>query len=413
MRSTIRSAVFAHMTYKSRNARWWIIALVSLGTVLNYLARSTLSTVAPTLKQQFAMTTEQYSYVVMAFQATYTVAQPVAGFVLDTLGSRVGIGLFAACWGLANMAHALATGWPSLALFRGLLGGAEASAMPGGLKVVSEWFPARERSVATGWFNMGTSIGNMLAPPLVAFCILTWGWRSSFLITGAMSVAWAGAWYVLYRKPEGANVPEQGEQGPPMTWRHILAGRSFWSIAVPRFLAEPAWQTFNFFIPLYLTSVWHLDLLHVAMWAWLPFVAADVGSVLGGYVAAWLIGGLGLSVITSRKVVVTLGSLLMAGPAAIGLVHSAQMAIVLFCVGGFAHQMLSGALLTLAADVFPGHAVGRVAGLAGSSAWIGGFLFTALIGQSADRFGYDPLFAALAGLDWLGAGVLWFLLRRA
>ncbi|WP_068082738.1 MFS transporter [Novosphingobium rosa] len=398
--------------FSSRHARWWIIALVSLGTVLNYLARSTLSTVAPTLKQVFAMSTEQYSYVVMAFQAAYTVAQPLAGLVLDVLGSKIGIGLFAACWGLANMAHALATGWPSLALFRGLLGGAEASAMPGGLKVVAEWFPPRERSVATGWFNMGTSIGNMLAPPLVAFCILTWGWRSSFLITGAMSIVWAAAWFALYRKPEGAQAHAQADRADAMTWRGIVAERRFWSIALPRFLAEPAWQTFNFFIPLYLTSVWHLDLVHVAMWAWLPFVAADLGSVLGGYVAAWLIGGLGLSVINSRKVVVTLGALLMVGPASIGLVHSAQMAIALFCIGGFAHQMLSGALLTLAADVYPGHAVGRVAGLAGSSAWIGGFLFTALIGQSADRFGYDPLFAALAGLDWLGAGILWLMLRH-
>ncbi|MDE1916724.1 MAG: MFS transporter [Sphingomonadales bacterium] len=390
--------------------RWWVVGLIALGTVFNYLARSTLATVAPTLKQQFAMTTEQYSFIVMAFQAAYTVAQPIAGQCLDLLGTRLGMALFAGAWALANMGHALASSWQGLALARAALGGAEASAMPGGLKVVAEWFPPRERSIATGWFNMGASLGNMLAPPLVAFCIIAWGWRSSFVVTGGLSLAWAVGWYVLYRTPKtpAADDPRQAATAPG--WGAIVTDRAFWAIALPRFLAEPAWQTFNFFIPLYLASVWHLDLAHIALWAWSPFLAADVGSVAGGYLAARLMRS-GVSLVASRQIVVALGCLLMLGPACMGYAPDVTWAIALFCVGGFAHQMLSGALLTLAADLFVPTAVGRVSGLAGAAAWIGGLLFTLLIGQSADAFGYTPLFFALGGLDLLAASALYVVLR--
>lgn len=406
----------------SRNLRWWIIALVTLGTILNYLARSSLSVAAPTLKDVFSMSTEQYSYVVIAFQAAYTIMQPVAGSVLDALGTRLGFALFAVGWAFANMAHAMATGWTSLAFFRGLLGATEAAAIPGGLKVVAEWFPPRERTVATGWFNMGTSVGNMIAPPLVTICILYLGWQSAFIVTGGVSLIWAGLWYAKYRhprqhprlSPEELALIEEGrerEEGAKPGWREIARTRRFWSIAIPRFLAEPAWQTFNFFIPLYLVAAWNLDLKQIALWAWLPFVAADLGSLAGGYYAPLLIRMFGTSLLASRKIVMTTGAVLMIGPALIGLATSPGMAIALFCVGGFAHQMLSGALLTLAADVFDARAVGTASGMAGSAAWIGGMLFTFVIGQSADAYGYNPLFVALAALDLLGAVLLWILLR--
>ena len=159
--------------------RWWIISLVTLGTILNYLARSTLSVAAPTLKTEFAMTTEQYSWVVLAFQASYTVMQSVAVSVLDAVGTRLGFFIFAIGWGLANMAHGLATGWQSLALFRGLLGATEAAAIPAGAKTVATWFPPRERPLATSLFQMGTSVGTRSAPPLVAVCILAFHWQAA------------------------------------------------------------------------------------------------------------------------------------------------------------------------------------------------------------------------------------------
>ena len=409
---------------KRGHLRWWIISLVTLGTILNYLARSTLSVAAPTLQAEFAISTEQYSWVVLAFQATYTVMQTVAGSVLDALGTRLGFFLFAVGWALANMAHAFATGWPSLALFRGLLGATEAAAIPAGAKTVSEWFPPRERPLATGAFQMGTSVGNMIAPPLVAFCILWWGWQSAFLVTGALSLVWAALWWFGYRTParhpllspaERAHIAQgQADEdlgGKPATRLDVLKSRSFWAIAVPRFLVEPAWQTFNFFIPLYLVAAWHLNLKSIALWAWMPFLAADFGSLVAGLLPTWLMQR-GASLLNSRKFTMTLGAFCMIGPACIGLASTPGVAIALFCIGGFAHQMLNGALITLCSDMFDSRTVGTASGMAGSAAWIGGMLFTFVIGKSADSFGYNPLFVALAALDLLAAAVLWAILRH-
>lgn len=406
--------------------RWWMISLVTIGTVLNYLARSSLSVAAPTLKQAMAMSTQQYSWVVAAFQGAYTVMQPIAGYILDLVGLRLGFALFAIGWSLANCLHGLANGWPALAFFRGLLGLTEAAAMPAGLKTVAEWFPPRERTVATGWFNIGTSIGAMIAPPVVVACIALWGWRSAFVVTGGLGFLWAALWYGLYRSPNDharlseaerayiaeGRTPAAIDAGPTLGWRALLRTRDFWSIAIPRFLADPAWQTFSFFIPLYLVEAKGMNLKAIAAFAWLPFLAADAGSLLGGYYAPWVMRRFGASLITSRKIVVTTGALMMVGPACIGLTVSPAAAIILFCVGGFAHQMLSGALMTLAADLFDPRIVATAGGMAGSAAWIGGMSFSLVIGALADTIGYNPLFACLAIFDLIGAAVLWTLLRR-
>lgn len=411
------------MGHRIGRLRWWIIGLVTLGTVLNYLARSTLSVAAPTLKDEMALSTEQYSYIVMAFQASYTVMQSVAGTILDALGNRLGFFLFAVGWAIANMAHGLATGWQGLAFFRGLLGATEAAAIPAGTKTVAQWFPPRERPLATSAFQIGTSFGSILAPPIVIFCIVTWGWQSAFVVTGALSLVWAAMWWLGYRDPadhkrltpeerahiEGGREVEDG-LAKPATRGEVLKSRGFWAIAIPRFLAEPAWQTFNFFIPLYLVAVWKVDLAGIAMMAWLPFVAADLGSLAAGLLPPLLMKK-GASLIASRKITMTVGALCMGGLAFIGLAGSPAVAIALFCLGGFAHQMLNGALLTLCSDVFDARAVGTASGMAGTVAWIGGLAFTFLIGQSADAYGYNPLFIALAGLDLVGAVVLWSLLR--
>jgi MFS transporter, ACS family, hexuronate transporter len=417
----------APLSARVGHLRWWIISLVTLGTVLNYLARSSLSVAAPTLKQVLNLTTQQYSYVVGAFQTAYTIMQPVAGYVLDLLGTRLGFAVFAIGWSAANMAHAFAVGWQSLAAFRGLLGLTEAAVIPGGMKVVAEWFPPRERSVATGWFNIGSSLGAMIAPPLVVFCIFTWGWQSAFSVTGVVGVLWAMLWYWGYRKPEEHTKISDGElayivagriddavvPGNTRGWRSIIRTRKFWSIAIPRFLADPAWHTFNFWIPLYLVSTRGMDLKSIAAFAWLPFLAADFGSLAGGYLAPWVMKTFGASLLTSRKIVMTTGTLLMVGPASIGLADNAYMAIALFCVGGFAHQMLSGALITLSADLFDAKEVATATGLAGSAAWIGGLGFSLLIGAVAETIGYHPLFVGMALLDVLGTIVLWTLLPRS
>jgi ACS family hexuronate transporter-like MFS transporter len=302
------------------------------------------------------------------------------------------------------------------------MGLSEAVAIPAGMKVVAEWFPDREKSVAVGYFNAGTSLGSLLAPPLVVFLSLRYGWQSAFAVTGALGFVWAAAWYVLYRSPaEHKRVSDVERtaitegQAPPAarraSVREVLRTRRFWAIAQARFFAEPAWQTFSFWIPLYLATQRHMDLKQIAMFAWLPFLAADLGGLFGGYLSPFLMKRFSVPLIWSRISGVVLGALMMLGPAAIGLVASPYQAIALFCVGGFAHQMISALVNTLAADVFDPGEVGTVAGFAGMAAWIGGLGFSLMVGALADSIGYTPLFAALGAFDIIGATLLIILMR--
>jgi ACS family hexuronate transporter-like MFS transporter len=405
-----------------RNLRWWIVALICAGTMANYLARNSLGVLAPELKTALHMSTQQYSYVVGAFQLAYTIMQPIAGALVDRFGLRIGFAMFALAWSAANMLHALAIGWLSLAFFRGLLGVFEAAAIPSGIKAVAEWFPARERSVAVGWFNAGTSLGALIAPPVVAAVAIWADWRWAFIVTGAVGILWAGAWFAFYRSPEthhaitdeeraliAADRPATPAQRTPA--RDILRLPRFWVIAVPRFLAEPAWQTFSFWIPLYLATERGMDLKQIALFAWLPFLAADLGGILGGYLSPFLMKR-GVALIPSRIVGISLGAVLMIAPGCIGLVSSPYTAIALFSIGGFAHQMISGLINTLSADVFNPAEVGTANGFIGQAGWIGGLIFSLLIGQFADTIGYAPLFAVLAVLDLIGAAVLILFIRR-
>jgi ACS family hexuronate transporter-like MFS transporter len=397
--------------------RWWIVALICLGTIANYLARNSLGVLAPELKTTLSMSTQQYSYVVGAFQLAYTVMQPIAGYIVDRVGLRAGFALFGVAWSAANMLHALATTWLGLACFRGLLGLAESAAVPSGIKAIALWFPARERSVAVGWFNAGTSLGALIAPPIVVAVSLWANWRMAFVVTGAIGLVWAAAWYAFYRSPAEHPAITPAEQamiaadrpatpGPRATAREILGSGKFWAIAVPRFLAEPAWQTFSFWIPLYLASERGMDLKQIALFAWLPFLAADLGGVLGGYLSPFLVRRFRMPLVASRIAGIALAAVLMIAPGCIGLAASPYTAIALFCIGGFAHQMISVLINTLSADVFTPEEVGTANGFIGQAGWIGGLLFSLLIGQLADTVGYAPLFAALSVFDLIGAAVL-------
>jgi len=190
------------MNWKS--ARLRILVLVMVGTILNYIARNSLGALAPQLKLDLQITTEQYSYIVGAFQLAYTVMQPIGGMLIDRIGLTAGFALFAVAWSVANMAHGFARGWLSLAAFRGLLGMAEAAVIPAGMKTIGEWFPDRERSVATGWFNAGTAFGAVIAPVMAALLAKHYGWQAAFVVTGGIGLIFAAAWYRWYRSPQDA-----------------------------------------------------------------------------------------------------------------------------------------------------------------------------------------------------------------
>ena len=408
-----------------KGLRWWIVGLVVLGMIFNYLARSSLAVAAPTLTQKLHLSTQQYSYIVTAFQAAYALAQPVAGFVIDLVGLKIGFAIFAFAWAISNMLHGLAMSWPALATFRAMLGVSEAAIFPAGMKTVSQWFPAKERSIAAGWLNTGTSIGAMLAPPLVVFCIMKYNWQMAFVITGGTALIWAALWLLFFRSPEqhpnvsdaelayirdGQSTAQHHAQGLRPSWRAIVRTRRFWGIGLARMLAEPAWQTFGAWIPLYMVTVRHMNLKEIALFAWMPFLAADFGSLVGGYLAPFFMRRFNVSLVTSRKLVIVTGALLMTGPACVGLAASPYVAIALFCVGTFAHQALSGALFTLASDVFGQHEVATATGLSGMLGYFGATIFSLVVGALASTVGYNPLFASLALFDIIGAIVAWKLI---
>jgi ACS family hexuronate transporter-like MFS transporter len=412
---------------KIKGIRWWMVSLVTAGLIVNYLARNTLSVAAPTLMKDLHISTEQYAHVVVAWQLCYAFMQPVAGYVLDAIGTKVGFAVFALAWSLACAAAAWATGWQSLAFFRGLLGLTEAAGIPAGVKATTEWFPAKERSVAIGWFNIGSSIGALLAPPLVVWALLHGQWQWAFLIVGGLGIAWSVLWMLVYRHPRDQKLLSDSERQYIVAgqeskysdagttrrrWTEMIRSRDFWAIGIPRILSEPAWQTFNAWIPLYMMTERHMNLKEVAMFAWMPFLAADIGCVLGGYLSPIFHKHFNVSLFTSRKMVFVVGALCMIGPACVGLVASPYAAIALLCIGGFAHQTLSGALYSITSDVFGKNEVATATGMGGMAGYLGAAAFTALFGVLVTQVGYSPLFVLLAVFD-LAAAVVVCLLARS
>nr|WP_038402434.1 MFS transporter [Yersinia similis] len=411
---------------KIKGLRWYMIALVTVGTILGYLTRNAIAVAAPTLQEQLHITTQQYSYIIAAYSAAYTLMQPVAGYVLDVMGTKVGYAMFAVMWAIFCMSTALASSWGGLAIARGAVGMAEAAMIPAGLKASSEWFPAKERSIAVGYFNVGSSIGGMIAPPLVVWAIVMHSWQMAFIITGVLSLIWAIAWLILYKHPKdqkrltdeereyilsGQEARHSTANAKKMSAMQIIRNRQFWGIAIPRFLAEPAWGTFNAWIPLFMFKAYGFNLKEIAMFAWMPMLFADVGCILGGYLPPLFQKYFKVNLIVSRKLVVTMGGVLMIGPGTIGLFTSPYAAIALLCIGGFAHQALSGALITLSSDVFGRNEVATANGLTGMAAWTASTLFALVVGALADTMGFSPLFAALAVFDLLAVVVIWTVLQ--
>lgn len=411
---------------KIKGVRWYMVGLLTLGLIVNYLARNTLSVAAPTMMQELNISTEQYSHVVVAWQVCYAIMQPIAGFIIDTIGTKLGFTIFALAWSLACAAAAFATNWQSLAVFRGILGITEAAGIPAGVKATTEWFPAKERSVAIGWFNIGSSVGALLAPPLVVWAIMHGGWQAGFTIVGGIGVVWCLFWVFLYKHPRDQKLLSKEEHEyivkgqeaqfadpnvKKKRWTEIITSRNFWAIGIPRILSEPAWQTFNAWIPLYMMTERHMNLKEIALFAWLPFLAADVGCVLGGYLSPLFHKHFKVSLFNSRKMVVVFGALFMVGPACVGFVESPYTAIALLCVGGFAHQTLSGALYSVTSDVFGKGEVATATGMGGMMGYLGAAAFTAVFGILVTQIGYSPLFVVLAVFDLIAAVVVCVLAR--
>lgn len=310
-------------------------------------------------------------------------------------------------------------------MLRGLMGFAEGSANPAGMKATAEWFPARERGLAGGIYNIGASAGMMLAGPLVAFAVFYANWQSAFVISGVLGLVWVGLWLFLFQTParhpwlsdserdyiESGQEKSLSKSGKPSI-RQIIKQGNFWGIAIPRFLADPTWGALSFWLPLYLAKERKWDLKTIAMYSWLPFLAADFGCIFGGLLAQTLQKHLGVSLITARRLAFTTGAGLMISVAFAGSVNDPYLAILLFSLAGFAHQTLSVTVITMSSDLFRRSEVATVAGLAGTFGNAGVLVFTLMVGALVSRIGYTPFFACLSILDILGAIVLWTLVRE-
>jgi ACS family hexuronate transporter-like MFS transporter len=391
-----------------------MMGLLMVGSIINYLTRSTLAVAAPSVLNDLDISTQQYSWILSAFQFAIML-QPLCGYVMDTIGLKLGFAMFAIAWSFISTLFGL----------RALLGFAEGSANPAGMKATSEWFPATERGLAGGFFNMGASLGSMLAAPLVAWAILAYNWQFAFVLTGVMGLVWVALWLVFYQSPakhKALSAPEReyilsgqeahlaGEGRPSIAT--ILGERNFWGIAIPRFLADPTWGTLTFWLPLYLTTVRGFDLKQIAMFAWLPFLAADLGCLFGGTISITLQKYAGLGLINARRCAFTAGAFMMTGVAFVGTVDNPYVAVALLSLAGFAHQTLSVTVITMASDLFRRSEVATVAGMAGTCGNAGVLIFSLLMGALVMRIGYTPFFVGLAALDLLGAVILWTVVRE-
>ena len=407
--------------------RWCMILLVCAITIINYLDRTALGVAAPTILETTGITKEQYSWIVSAFQLAYTIGQPIMGFFIDTIGLRLGFAICAVIWGLATMGHALTGTWQGLAFMRGVMGFSEASAIPAGIKTASIWFPAKERGIASGVFNMGTSFGAMLAPPLIAWCILFQGWGFAFVVSGSLALIAALAWFIFYRDPKdskrlSAEEREYIEAGQEKYLdsdnkqekaflKTILTQRNFWGIGIARFLADPAWGTINFWVPIFFVETLHFSLKEIAMFVWLPFLMADLGCLASGFVAKFF-NDRGISLINSRLITFTIGAVLMMTIGFVSIVENPYLAVFLISLGGFSHQLLSTVASTLGGDLFKKNQVATAVGMAGACAWTGQLIFNLFIGAFVGIIGFGPFFIALAFFDVIGAIVLWIFIRE-
>ncbi|ATA22270.1 ACS family hexuronate transporter-like MFS transporter [Gibbsiella quercinecans] len=411
------AAVTTQEKRKISNLRWWILSLFLLGVTVNYITRNSLGILAPELKDSLGMTTEQYSWVVGAFQLAYTLFQPLCGWLIDVIGLKLGFLICASIWALMCMLHAGAGSWFQLAVLRFFMGAAEAAATPANAKTLGDWFPKKERPIAAGWAGVGFSIGAMLAPPIIVVAHINFGWQGAFLFSGLLAMCWVVLWWLFYHSPEKHpnlsrreleyikqdNEPEPVKLPFFTALKTVCKNKRFYGIAIPAFMAEPAWAVLSFWVPLYLANERGMDLKQIAMFAWLPFLAADLGSVASGYLTRLygrFFNGSRVNSIVASSVT---GAFLMISLALVALTRDPYITILLISIGGFGHQVISCMLSALVVESFDKGQMATVNGMRGSFAWIASFLFSLLIGLTADTIGYNPLFIAMGFFDLIGA----------
>ena len=395
--------------------RWTVCALLFAVTTVNYMDRQVLGILAPILQRELHWSESQYAHVVSSFTFMYALGFLAAGWWMDRVGVRKGFTAAVVAWSLAAIGHAFARTTAGFSTARAFLGLGESANFPGAVKAVAEWFPKRERAFATGIFNAGTNTGAILTPLLVPWITLTWGWRWAFVLTGSLGFLWLFVWLALYRAPErhpGVTPAELAHiySDPPeiavrsvsptgilehiLEWLRLLGLRQTWAFAVGKFMADPVWWFYLFWLPKFLDAKYGVKLAQLALPLIVVYLVADIGSVAGGWLSSALISR-GLSVNRARKTVMLAMALLIVPTAFAPHAESMWTAVLIVAIAAAAHQAWSANVYTLASDMFSRAAVGTVVGIGAFAGAAGGVGFQILTGHilQANGSDYTPIFA--------------------
>ncbi|HEY2684779.1 MAG TPA: MFS transporter [Steroidobacteraceae bacterium] len=388
--------------------RWVICALLFAATAINYVDRQIIGLLKPTLQHDYNWTESDFADIVFWFQAAYAVGYLACGRLIDAIGARLGFAIVVIFWTSAHIAHALVGSLAGFIVARIALGLGESGNFPAGLKAVAEWFPQRERALANGIFTAGSNVGAIVTPLIVPFIALRWGWRFSFVITGALSVLWLIFWLRTYRAPqqhpkvtrEELKLIQEGEADAARlatpSWRGLLLVRETWAYALARFLVDPIWWMFLFWLPDFFAKRYGLDLAHFGPPLIAVYLISDVGSVAGGWMSSRLLKR-GWPLNAARKITLLAAALLVV-PVLFAL-HAGDLwlAVGILGVATAGHQAFSVNLYTFPSDVFPKPAVATVVGIGGTAGAVGGMLMSKYAGFILDRVGsYTPIFVIAA-----------------
>lgn len=404
--------------------RWVICALLFFATTINYIDRQVIGILKPTLSAEFGWSETDYADIVFAFQAAYAIGLLLVGRFIDKAGVKWGYAIAVAVWSLFGMAHAAAYSVATFAMARFGLGIGEAGNFPAAIRSAADWFPKKERALATGIFNSGSNVGAILTPLVVPFIVidLALGWQGAFLITGALGLVWLLFWWMIYRDPE--NNPKVGaaelahirsdpaEKDTPIAWSELLKYRQTWAFAAGKFLTDPIWWFFLFWLPDFFGKNYGLDLKTFGPALIAIYLLADVGSIGGGWLSSWLIKR-GWSINRGRKTAMLLCALCVLPVSLAIYAENLYIAVAIIGLAAAAHQGWSANLFTLVSDVMPRRAVGSVVGIGGMAGAIGGMLMAKYAGYVLENVGsYTPIFLLIGSMYLIALAIIHMLAPR-
>ncbi len=393
------------------NLRWYICGLLFFATTVNYIDRQVLGLLKPVLEKEMGWTEASYGWIVFAFQLAYAMMMPLAGRLIDYLGTRLGYLIAVIIWSIAAAAHALASSAFGFGVARFALGFSESANFPAAIKTVATWFPQRERALATGIFNSGSNIGALLAPLAVPYLAVHYGWRSAFIATGATGMLWIVAWLWLYREPgehpllsaKEYDLIRSGDDAQPrqrIPYRLLLTNRAAWAFLIGKFLTDPVWWFYLFWLPGFLNQIYGVDLSNLGPPLVVIYTASMVGSIGGGWISSAMIKH-GWTVNRARKSAMLICAVAVTSAIFVGQTGgNLWLAVTLVSIAAAAHQGWSANIFSLPSDVFPQSAVASVVGLGGMGGAFGGLLVSPAIGYWLDwsNGSYGPLFVVAGTL---------------